>query len=563
MIGRDGRKIINFRPVLLFSSSLALGIGGAYAAEVHELPLAAFILVLLAAGVLLCALSGEIKNTPFILTAFLLAFGMGALSFRAQLNAYRKGRSIGGETSVVGTVEKIGLGDSYAVLTLGDLTFNGEERAGKLRLQLSSVAAQSLNLSDELFFDCEIFSMQTLAGEFRADLVSDDVRYVAYKASGLAVVGAEFNLFRSIANRLRGALQRGMDETTAAVTYALLTGESSGIDEGLLENVRRGGIAHIFAVSGLHIGALYAFLRLLIVKTGLKRGSKTTRFLFVAFILLFYSGVCGFSPSVLRAAIMCLATYLAELFGTKSDPLERLGFAALIVLLLDPASLFAIGFQLSFAAAAGILVFSRTLGDVMLAPVLALSARGDRGGENLSREEIAEKRLLFRFLQPAIGLLAVTLSAQIATAPFQLNAFGYLSGWGLLLNVLIVPLVGAVYSAVFLLAFLATVFPSGAAVLLFLPNAFISAVLLPFQSLSFSFSLFEGVRFSLPSAILYYALVSLLSKKTNLPRTVKATAFFVLLFALECTMYQTNGRITAFIQGKILQSQSLAFFWTL
>ena len=93
---------------------------------------------------------------------------------------------------------------------------------------------------------------------FRAEEVSGRVRF-QIDVSSLTVTGKSKNPFLAVRSRLVETLYAGMDEESAAVTCALLTGDTSGIESGLLENVRRGGIAHIFAVSGLHIGALYAF----------------------------------------------------------------------------------------------------------------------------------------------------------------------------------------------------------------------------------------------------------------------------------------------------------------
>jgi competence protein ComEC len=168
------------------------------------------------------------------------------------------------------------------------------------------------------------------------------------------VVGKKFDFFGSIRTRIAEVLYRGMDIETASVTMAVLTGNTAGIEDGLLENMRYGGIAHIFAVSGLHVGDLFAFCLFFTSKTPLRKMPKIARFFLVAFLLIFYGGICGFSASVIRATVLCLVGYAAKLLGVSVDRFEALGVGGVIVLLISPVELFSPGFQLSFLACLGI-----------------------------------------------------------------------------------------------------------------------------------------------------------------------------------------------------------------
>lgn len=574
------RKRINFRPVLFFASFLAFGAASAYGHIYFEESYAMFILAAIALGLLLSVLSGNAKNAPFILAAFLLAFALGAVRFESEIENYRGGRVYEDRCVVSGTVDEIGRYGNFAFVVLTDLSIDGNEENGKLTLTLPASSAEKLALSQEILFEATVHKQEEFSDSFYADRVSERIRYEAKNVKQLTVTGKSFHLFRAVRERLRTVLYRGMNQTSASVTYALLTGDSSGIDEGLLENVRAGGVAHIFAVSGLHIGALYSFLKLLLSKTKLKILRKASRFTLVSAILILYGGVCGFSSSVVRAVIMCLAVYFAELFGVKSDPLERVGLAAGLILLIKPASLYSVGFQLSFCAVLGILVLSRSLKDCLLAPVYELAYRlqkrknpaDARGIRSLSspaigKAEIAEETLFVRVLSPVLSFLAVTLSAQIATAPVQINAFGSLPAWGILLNALVVPLVGSIYTLFLAFAAVACLLPSAAPVLLWLPNLVCTALFIPFQSFSFVFPFMENAVFSSLSAALYCLIWLILSDKINLAPPVRTFLLFLLLFAFGYTMYATNGNIfaadgtfsTAF-QGKIMHVHSLAFF---
>ena len=118
--------------------------------------------------------------------------------------------------------------------------------------------------------------------------------------------------------------------------------------------------------------------------------------------LLFYSGVCGFSPSSVRALVMCTVVLATDAAGIGHDKLTNVSLAAIVVLTVNPVHLFSVGFQLSLAAAAGILVL---------------------GGElaRLLREHTPVPRKIG-------SALSVSFSAQVATFPVLIDCFGYVQG---------------------------------------------------------------------------------------------------------------------------------------
>ena len=126
-----------------------------------------------------------------------------------------------------------------------------------------------------------------------------------------------------------------------------------------MQNFRYGGIAHIFAVSGLHIGVIYGLLYGILRRLRVK-GFVRLPVVFAA--LLFYCGVCGFSPSSVRALVMCTVLMIADAAGYAYDRLNSVSAASLVVLVINPVYLFSVGFQLSVAAAAGIIVLGGHLG---------------------------------------------------------------------------------------------------------------------------------------------------------------------------------------------------------
>ena len=162
--------------------------------------------------------------------------------------------------------------------------------------------------------------------------------------------------------RFLQALEEHTDASTADMMQAVLFGEKACLDEETMEVFQRNGTAHILAVSGLHIGILYAamvrFHLLLISMLSLKSGPLRNAF-FYGLVGLFFAGytmLAGFSPSVVRAVLMILLHMFAQMTGRRYDLCCAALAVGLAAIAANPYTLFQTGFQMSFLA-----VFSLSL----------------------------------------------------------------------------------------------------------------------------------------------------------------------------------------------------------
>lgn len=172
---------------------------------------------------------------------------------------------------------------------------------------------------------------------------------------------AWFNTFRS---HLKG------DEL--AVATALVLGKRDLLTTEIRSAYADTGAMHVLAVSGLHVGIVYLLLLSLL---GWLRRWRWGRYAVAALSLMgiwAFAAVTGWSPSVQRAAIMFSAIVVGGLSRRKMDVFNALALAAIIMLLVDPQQLFAVGFQLSFSALTGIVLFTRHLEKALFLPVAAL-----------------------------------------------------------------------------------------------------------------------------------------------------------------------------------------------
>lgn len=212
---------------------------------------------------------------------------------------------------------------------------------------------------------------------------------------------------------LRGS---SLGERDRALAKALLLGQRDELDGDQRTSFVRSGTIHVLAVSGMHVGLIYAVLGVLLGWLGETERARWARGIVILLSLWAYAGLTGGSPSVLRASLMFSLFTLANMASQRTDHLNSLFAAALILLLVDPTMLWSISFQLSFLAVLGIILFYRPL------KVLWLPRQ--------------------KLLRGMWSLAVVSLSAQLLTTPVSLLLFKAFPVWFLPANIVVVTLVG-------------------------------------------------------------------------------------------------------------------------
>ena len=272
------------------------------------------------------------------------------------------------------------------------------------------------------------------AGQLETPPTYDDFDYSAY----LSVQGIDSLLRRGrieliahdqgspfwaalygLRSRCSALLNRVLPEPAASLANGMLLGIEGGIPPDVDEAFKATGTTHVIVISGSNIalltGVLMALLGLLI---GKRRAAWPTAIAVVLYVLF-----VGADPSALRAGVMGVLFVFAIVLGRASTAYVSLCFAALIMTLINPLTLWDIGFQLSFAATLGLILFTP-----------AIQTRFERFFTPRLPQEHAHWILGFL----STGLI-VTLAAQILTLPLIVFYFGRLSVVGLLANLLILP----------------------------------------------------------------------------------------------------------------------------
>lgn len=216
---------------------------------------------------------------------------------------------------------------------------------------------------------------------------------------------------------------------TAGLLPAMLLGQKSFIKAEQESRLVQTGTMHLFAISGLHIVAVAEVLRRLFRWC---RMPLRTGIVLMLSITAFYVVVTGGAPSGWRAFLMLLLFWIARTLWRQYGPLAAWSAAAMGVLLLDPLSLWHLGFQLSYLVVAGILLYGLPLHLWMEQkwPLFSFLPHADWSW----REHIITRVRSF-----LLGALTISAAAFLASAPLIALYFGLFTPGGILLNLALVP----------------------------------------------------------------------------------------------------------------------------
>lgn len=237
-------------------------------------------------------------------------------------------------------------------------------------------------------------------------------------AAGLWVYRQRVEISAAVQDRLEGP--------SGAFAAAIITGDRSGMDRDSLDALRASNLAHLLAISGMHMGILAAFIfatvrygLALFPYVALRFPTKKIAAVVAIVVAAGYLAMSGGNVSTERAFVMVAVMLVAVLFDRRALTLRGVAIAALIVLVLRPEALFGPGFQMSFAATTALVAVFAVMRD-------------------------AEFHQIPKWLKPIGAVFISSLVAGLATAPFAAFHFNQIAQFGLAANLLSVPLMGTV-----------------------------------------------------------------------------------------------------------------------
>ncbi|MEI5984315.1 MULTISPECIES: ComEC/Rec2 family competence protein [Sphingobacterium] len=194
------------------------------------------------------------------------------------------------------------------------------------------------------------------------------------------------------------------------IASAIVFGYRTDFSEEITQTFANTGTIHILSVSGYHVMLVFWFLNIILKKFDTYLGGPACRYILVLIIIWLYAAICGFAPPIQRAALMISIFIIGQWLHRFQFSVNSLAASAFILLCFDPHMLFDIGFQLSYLAVLGLILFTPFFKSLM------------------NHDKSIFKKM--------ISLLAVSLSAQLITTPLALYYFHQFPTYFLPANVL-------------------------------------------------------------------------------------------------------------------------------
>lgn len=240
------------------------------------------------------------------------------------------------------------------------------------------------------------------------------------------------NFRKNLNQRIADTLNPYFRDNVAAIAGALITGERAGISEETKEVMRTAGLAHMLAISGLHLGLvtavffiLFRYLFLFIPKLALRYNIKKWAAIGALFAGFGYLIIAGFPVSAQRAYVMVAIVLMAVILDRQVLAMRSLALAAILILIIMPSSLMGPSFQLSFAATMAIIALFESW----------YRWRRARDTKPVGRYGFSRKVMLYLG-----GVLATTFVASMITSPFTVYHFNQFTNYHLLANMAASPI---------------------------------------------------------------------------------------------------------------------------
>lgn len=268
----------------------------------------------------------------------------------------------------------------------------------------------------------ELTSPPANPGEFdyKGYLVYNRIHYQQYVGENFQVIGhqapswllAQAHFLRKYSVKQLSELVS--DKYAQGVTLALVLGVKDGLDDELVQAFSATGAMHVLAVSGLHVGIIYAIVFFLLKRLGLSKPKYRWILAAISILILWaYAFLTGLSPSVLRAVTMFTFVAFGQALSRHSNIYNTLAASAMALLCYNPYLIMSVGFQLSYLAVFGIVYLQPKLYELI--------------------------QVNNTILDKLWAITCVSIAAQLATAPLSILYFHQFPTYFLLSNLFIIP----------------------------------------------------------------------------------------------------------------------------
>jgi competence protein ComEC len=382
----------------------------------------------------------------FITFAFIICLGSVSLYFHQDAHQKKHYSNLGLQehNSIKGlVVEELKPNDYYTKFILKIDSFNHKKSSGKLLVYFSKQNKKSLEIGDELFLRTEI---KPIPKNYNPDsfdysnyMENQNVFHQIKCFENDYFIGNKVKNTTYYINQLRQILVHSFDihhfsVRTKSIVNALLLGQKQQIDSETLNDYKNAGVVHILAISGLHIGIIYAFFNLIFGFFNRIKHGKTIKLVVIILLLWLFALISGMSASITRSVTMFSFIAFGTFLNRRNFTFNAVASSFLVLLVYNPLYIFDVGFQLSYAAVTSILLF-----------------------QPFYKKFYFSKNKILVYIT---DLFLVSMTAQLGVLPFMMLYFKQIPTLFLLANFVVIPIATVVLITGVITLFLNFIVPS-------------------------------------------------------------------------------------------------------
>jgi len=353
----------NYRPLCLVFAFLLLGSVFAFFVahqNIISTVIAITSAILIMSFILIIAIKK--KKIKYFLVP-LVSFLIGVLSFNVTIFNFNKGvdytpKLIEARICSVGKQN-----DSYVYLQADNVSLDGKAIKENIIIYLYDTSSlyegvevgAIVKFTPSSFYHEDIFKNEIPYSK----LVTNNVKYVsAANIKNLTITDVDKTFAEILKERVKENLALGLTNENTEIAYSALFGEKALLGSEQYSAYQLSGVAHLLAVSGLHVGIIVGLFRKLF-----KRMKKHLwiKLVVICPLLLIYMYLCNFAYSIIRASIMATILLLSDILGTEYDSYCSISIAGIVIYFINPLCVFDVSFLMSFGCVLGIAMLCKPI----------------------------------------------------------------------------------------------------------------------------------------------------------------------------------------------------------
>ena len=238
-----------------------------------------------------------------------------------------------------------------------------------------------------------------------------------------------FQISNKICNKIINNTQEILDDETSSILLGLILGYKNNIDDEVQENFRNASMAHILAVSGMHIAYVVLGVNILLRKM---LGKRKTYILSIC-VLIFYMFITNFAPSVTRAGIMGILMLFSKIIYRKNDIYTSMSISLFCILIYNPFLLLNSGLQLSYGGVIGIIFFNKQLIQIF---------KNIKIKNKIYKYKI--RPIIQKHIEKIEEIISISISVQLFILPIIISNLNTLNPYFLLSNLILSIIAGPI-----------------------------------------------------------------------------------------------------------------------